>query len=73
MSPVLIDCTSKCYLEEALWYLSSSPAYKSKKEEEGNVLFNDTINIFYLLLHGTSCMVKNNTAREETHCHHFMA
>ena len=32
--------------------------------KEGNVLFNDTHNTFYLRLYGVSHMVKNHTDRE---------
>ena len=34
--------------------------------KEGNVLFNDTLNTFYLRLYGTIYNI------EETHCHNFM-
>ena len=38
-------------------------------KEEGNVLFNDTHNIFYLRLCGIGHMVKDHSdRREETHC-----
>ena len=35
------------------------------KKEEGNVLFNDALNTFYLWLYGII-----HIAREETVCHH---
>ena len=38
--------------------------------KEGNVLFNDALNTFYLWLYGVRHMVK--IAREKTHCHHYM-
>ena len=40
--------------------------------KEGNVLFNDTINTFYLRLYGIRHIVKNQSeiGREET-CHHI--
>ena len=42
------------------------------RKEGRNVLFNDTINTFYLWLYGIWHMVKNqSTAREETWCHHM--
>ena len=35
---------------------------------EGNVLFNDALNTFYLWLYGVGHMVKDHSAREETRC-----
>ena len=32
--------------------------------KEGNVLFNDALNTFYLLLYGVRHMVKDHSARE---------
>ena len=41
-------------------------------KEEGNVLFNDALNKFYLRLYGVRHMVKTiQTAREETCCRHM--
>ena len=39
-------------------------------EQEGNVLFNDALNTFYLQLYGIRHMVKDHSdsAREETRC-----
>ena len=43
--------------------------YTSTGRKEGNVLFNDALNIFYLQLYGVRYMVKDQPiAREET-CH----
>ena len=41
--------------------------------KEGNVLFNDALNTFYLRLYGVTHMVKDHSdsEREETHCHHM--
>ena len=39
--------------------------------KEGNVLFNDALNTFYLRLYRVRHMVKDHSAREETHCHHM--
>ena len=40
--------------------------------EEGNVLFNDTLNTFYLWLYDIRHMVKNHSDRErETHPHYM--
>ena len=41
--------------------------------KEGNVLFNNTLNTFYLRLYGITHMVKDHSdsKREETHCHHM--
>ena len=35
-----------------------------KKKKEGNVLFNDALNTFYLRLYGIRHMVKDNIDRE---------
>ena len=41
--------------------------------KEGNVLFNDALNTFYLRLYGVTHMVKDHldSEREETRCHHM--
>ena len=39
--------------------------------KEGNVLFNDTLNTFYLRLYGVGHMVKDHSVREETRCRHM--
>ena len=44
--------------------LVSVPTHVYSKRKEGNVLFNDTLNTFYLRLCGVIHMVKR--AREET-------
>ena len=42
------------------------------REKEGNVLFNDALNTFYLRLYGVGHMVKDlQIAREETCCRHM--
>ena len=38
--------------------------------KEGNVLFNDALNTFYLRLYGVRHMVKDHSAREETRGRH---
>ena len=44
----------------------------TKGRKEGNVLFNDTFNTFYLRLYGVRDMVTDHQiAREETRCHHI--
>ena len=42
-------------------------------KKEGNVLFNDTLNTFYLRSYGIRHMVKDHSdsEREETRCHHM--
>ena len=42
--------------------------------KNGNVLFNDTLNTFYVRLYGVGYMVKDhlNRKREETCSHHYM-
>ena len=39
--------------------------------KEGNVLFNDALNTFYLWLYGVGHMVKDHSDHEETHCRHM--
>ena len=39
--------------------------------KEGNVLFNDALDTFYLRLHGIRHMLKDHSAREETCCCHI--
>ena len=40
--------------------------------KEGNVLFNDALNTFYLLLYGVRHMVKDHSdSEQETHCRHI--
>ena len=36
-----------------------------EEEEEGNVLFNNTLNIFYLQLYGVRQMVKDHSDRKK--------
>ena len=50
----------------------SGPSRLPYKSKEGNVLFNDVLNTFYLWLYGVVYMVNDNSAREETCCHHNM-
>ena len=40
--------------------------------KDRNVLFNDTHNTFYLRLLGVRHMVTDHSAREETHCRHYI-
>ena len=39
--------------------------------KEGNVLFNDALNTFYLRLYDVRHMVKDHSVREETRCRHM--
>ena len=39
--------------------------------KEGNALFNDALNTFYLRLYGVRHMVKDHSDSEETCCHHM--
>ena len=44
----------------------------SEFKQEGNVLFNDALNTFYLRLYGVGHMVKDHSdRREETRCRHM--
>ena len=40
--------------------------------KEGNVLFNDALNTFYLRLYGVGNMVKDHSVNEETRCRHYI-
>ena len=42
------------------------------EKKEGNVLFSDTLNTFYLWLYGIGHMVTDHSVREKTHCCHYM-
>ena len=42
------------------------------EKKEGNVLFNDARNTFYLQLCAVEYMVNDDSAREETPCRHYM-
>ena len=48
---------------------------ESEGRKEGNVLFNDALNTFYLRLYGVTHMVKDHLdserEREETRCRHM--
>ena len=41
------------------------------KSQEGNVLFNDALNTFYLQLYCVRHMVKDHSVKTETHCCHM--
>ena len=53
--------------QEASWTILSHT------RKEGNVLFNDTLNTFYLRLYGVTHMVEDHSdsEREETRCRHM--
>ena len=38
---------------------------------EGNVLFNDALDAFYLQVYGVGHMVKYHSVIQETRCHHM--
>ena len=40
--------------------------------KEGNILFNDILNTFYIQLYGVRHMVKDHSDREENRCRHHM-
>ena len=44
---------------------------KYKWCKEGSFLFNNILNTYYLLIYGIRYMVKDHSAKEETHCHHY--
>ena len=41
--------------------------------KEGNVLCNDALDTFHLRLYGVEHVVKDNSAREETHFRNYMS
>ena len=47
--------------------LSYSDLFRANGRKKGNVLFNDTLNSFYLQLYGTRYMVKDHSETGETH------
>ena len=51
--------------------ITHTKAFATPVVKEGNVLFNDTLNTFYLQLYGVLHMVKENSEREETCCRHI--
>ena len=59
----------------SLMCVMMSPGFRpplETKRKEGNVLFNDTLNTFYLRLYVIRHMVKNHKiAREDIRCHHM--
>ena len=46
-------------------YLSFMAKYMLTGRKEGNVLFNDALNIFYLLLYGVRHMIKDHSDSEK--------
>ena len=72
---VAITACTECARQKNLIELNTRTfIYKHKPiEKEGNVLFNDALNIFYLRLYGVSHMVKDQSdrEREETCCRHM--
>ena len=53
-------------------YIYYGSCYVCKKgRKEGNVLFNDALNTFYLWLYGIRHMVKDHSDSEETRCRHM--
>ena len=71
------------YLEVVVLKTKQSPTYRSLdspsgpsrlhyKSKEGNVLFNNALDTFYLWLYAVVYMVKHNSERAETCCHHNM-
>ena len=53
--------------------LALNMSHSSSRGKKRNVLFNDTLNTFYLLLYGVRHMIKDHSdrEREETHCRHI--
>ena len=58
--------------ENTLWIDVVLDICKELGRKEGNVLFNDALNTFYLRLYGVRHMVKDHDSeREETRCRHM--
>ena len=54
--------------------VNALPRVEIQAEEgrkDGNVLFNDALNTFYLRLYGVGHMVKDHSDSEETRCRHI--
>ena len=51
--------------------LDATIQQSTPQEKEGNVLFNDALNTFYLRLYDIRHMVKDHYEREETRCRHI--
>ena len=51
-----------CYMASDIWLRTILIV---RKERKGNVLFNDTLNTFYLLLYGIRHMVKDHSDSEK--------
>ena len=66
-SSIYFDIHTTIYIIIRIQYFSS------RAGKEGNVLFNDTLNTFYLRLYGITHMVKyhSDSEREETRCRHM--
>ena len=45
---------------------------KDHSARKGILLFNNTLNKFYLWLYGIEHMVKDHSMREKICCHHYM-
>ena len=55
-----------------MFYLTTHSTHFIYGRKEGNVLFNDALNAFYLRLYGVRHMVKDHSdRREETCCRHI--
>ena len=50
--------------------MAAQPMEEGRKE--GNVLFKNALNTFYLQLYGVGHIAKDHSAREEISCHHYM-
>ena len=55
----------------SIYFIYSYMALEIWWRKEGNVLFNDAINTFYLRLYCVRYMVKDHSDSEETRCRHI--
>ena len=56
-----------------IWYQGPLRLWNKKGRKEGNVLFNNTLNTFYLWLYGVGHMVNDRSdSKSGTRCHHYM-
>ena len=53
-----------CYMASDIW-LRTILIVRKEKERKGNILFNDALNTFYLLLYGIRHMVKDHSDSEK--------
>ena len=58
------DSTYYAFCHTSRAYIQQKQVLVFKGRKEGNILFNDALNIFYLRLYGVTHMVKNHSDSE---------